>query len=163
MPLTLCEWIDYADSVVPYVQFMNDTTAFAVADGRLMFYAGAQKPVSAAEVLFDKEVQAVYYNERYVALVYLNQSGETKYQMDVYSTDGNKKLTISYDIESQNVLLDKECVVLYGKDECLIYSTDGVQKYAGSYEKMINLMIPTSSAYKYTVVTQDSIDVMQLK
>lgn len=154
---------DYADSVVPYVQFMNDTTAFAVADGRLMFYTGAQKPVSAAEVLFDKEVQAVYYNERYVALVYLNQSGETKYQMDVYSTDGNKKLTISYDIESQNVLLDKECVVLYGKDECLIYSMDGIQKYAGSYEKMINLMIPTSSAYKYTVVTQDSIDVMQLK
>ena len=89
---------DYADSVVPYVQFMNDTLAFAVADGRLMFYSGAQKPVSVAEVLFDKEVQAVYYNERYVALVYLNQSGETKYQMDVYSSDGNKKLTLTYDM-----------------------------------------------------------------
>ena len=154
---------DYADSVVPYVQFMNDTLAFAVADGRLMFYSGAQKPVSAAEVLFDKEVQAVYYNERYVALVYLNQSGETKYQMDVYSPDGNKKLTLTYDMESQNILLDKESIVLYGKDECLIYSMDGIQKYAGNYEKMINLMIPTSSAYKYTVVTQDSIDVVQLK
>lgn len=154
---------DYADSVVPYVQFMNDTLAFAVADGRLMFYSGAQKPVSAAEVLFDKEVQAVYYNERYVALVYLNQSGETKYQMDVYSSDGNKKLTLTYDMESQNILLDKESIVLYGKDECLIYSMDGIQKYSGNYEKMINLMIPTSSAYKYTVVTQDSIDVVQLK
>lgn len=154
---------DYADSVVPYVQFMNDTLAFAVADGRLMFYSGAQKPVSAAEVLFDKEVQAVYYNERYVALVYLNQSGETKYQMDVYSPDGNKKLTLTYDMESQNILMDKESIVLYGKDECLIYSMDGIQKYAGNYEKMINLMIPTSSAYKYTVVTQDSIDVVQLK
>lgn len=154
---------DYADSVVPYVQFMNDTLAFAVADGRLMFYSGAQKPVSAAEVLFDKEVQAVYYNERYVALVYLNQSGETKYQMDVYSPDGNKKLTLTYDMESQNILLDKESIVLYGKDECLIYSMDGIQKYSGNYEKMINLMIPTSSAYKYTVVTQDSIDVVQLK
>ena len=103
---------DYADSVVPYVQFMNDTLAFAVADGRLMFYSGAQKPVSAAEVLFDKEVQAVYYNERYVALVYLNQSGETKYQMDVYSPDGNKKLTLTYDMESQNILMDKESIVL---------------------------------------------------
>ncbi len=154
---------DYADSVVPYVQFMNDTLAFAVADGRLMFYSGAQKPVSAAEVLFDKEVQAVYYNERYVALVYLNQSGETKYQMDVYSPDGNKKLTLTYDMESQNILMDKESIVLYGKDECLIYSMDGIQKYSGNYEKMIHLMIPTSSAYKYTVVTQDSIDVVQLK
>ena len=154
---------DYADSIVPFVQFMSDSMAFAVADGRLMFYSGTQKPVSAAEVLFDKEVQAVYYNERYVALVYLNQSGETKYQMDVYNSDGNKKLTLAYDMDSQNILLDKETIVLYGKDECQVYSMDGVQKFAGNYEKMINLIIPTSSSYKYTVVTQDSIDVVQLK
>lgn len=154
---------DYADSIVPCAQFMNDSMAFAVADGRLMFYSGAQKPVSAAEVLFDEEVQAVYYNDRYVALVYLNQSGETKYRMDVYSTDGSKELTLTYDMETQNVLLDRETIVLYGKDECLIYSMDGVQKYAGNYEKMINLIIPTSTPYKYTVVTQDSIDVIQLK
>ncbi len=37
----------YSDLVVPKVQFMNNDTAFAVGDSRLMIYSGTQKPVTA--------------------------------------------------------------------------------------------------------------------
>ena len=39
----------YSDLVVPKVQFMNNDTAFAVGDSRLMIYSGTQKPVTAGE------------------------------------------------------------------------------------------------------------------
>ncbi len=154
---------DYIDAVVPIVHFMNDSTAFAVADSRLMLYHGNQIPSSAAEILLDREIQAVYYNERYVALVYLNQTGETKYQMDVYDGDGQKKLTLDYDMECQGVLLDKDTVVLHAKDEFLVYGMDGKEKFAGNYEKMIHLLFPAGGSFQYTIVTQNSIDVIHLK
>jgi len=154
---------DYVDAFVPIVKFLSNSNAFAVADGRLMFYSGSQKPVSAAEVLLDKQIQAVYYSDKYVALVFLNQSGETKYRMDVYECDGTKRVSLDYDLECQNVVLDEDTVLLYARDQCVVYSMDGVQKFEGNYEKMIGLVIPSGTAYKYTIVTQNSIDVIQLK
>ncbi|MDO4512618.1 MAG: DUF5711 family protein [Lachnospiraceae bacterium] len=154
---------DYVDAVVPIVHFMDDSTAFAVADSRLMFYHGNQIPASAAEILLDREIQSVYYSDRYVALVYLNQTGETKYQMDIYDGDGQKKLTLDYDMECQDVLIDKDNVILHAKDQFQIYSMDGKQKFSGNYEKMIHLMFPQGGLYQYTIVTQNSIDVIQLK
>ena len=40
---------------------------------------------------------------------------------------------------------------------------NGVEKFAGSFEKNASLVIPTSSAYRYLVVTSDSIDTIELK
>ena len=52
---------DYPGVVVPYVQFINGNTAFALSDDRIMFYAGDQKPVSKSESLMgDEQVRAVY-------------------------------------------------------------------------------------------------------
>ena len=35
-------------------------------------------------------------------------------------------------------------------------------KFAGSFEKPVSLLLPTASAYRYGLVTGDSIDVMEL-
>ena len=59
---------DY-QTIVPHVEYMSSELAYALADDRLMFYEGAQKPVSKAEVLLQEEIQAVYHNEQYVGLV----------------------------------------------------------------------------------------------
>lgn len=154
---------DYADAVVPVVQFLDDESAYAVADSRLMFYSGKQIPSSSSEILIDREIQMVYHSNRYVALVFLNPSGETKYEMDIYDANGNKKMTLDYDLECQDVLIDKDTIVLHAKDEFVVYSMDGTKKFVGNYEKMIHLMLATGNSYKYTVVTPNSIDVIQLK
>ena len=62
-------------AVVPYVEFMTSGLAFAVADDRIMFYEGNQKPVSKSETLLEDEVQAVYHNEDYVALIFYDEIG----------------------------------------------------------------------------------------
>ena len=40
---------------------------------------------------------------------------------------------------------------------------NGVEKYAGYFEKAVYTLIPTSSAYRYILVTTDSIDTIELK
>ena len=49
----------YTDMLIPYVQFLNDSTAFSVGDNRLTIYSGNQKPTEKAQYHFEEEVQAV--------------------------------------------------------------------------------------------------------
>lgn len=153
---------DHADTIVPYVQFMNDHTAFALGDDRLVFYKGNQKPENAANILFSDEVQAVYSNEQYVGLVFLNGSGGGK-RLDVYNADGTKVVSRKFEMDYTDILFDNNNYIIYNETELYIGTMDGREKYNGTFTKPVSLLIPTGTAYRYTVVTNDSIDVIRMR
>lgn len=153
----------YQDMLVPQVQFMNDSAAFAVGDNRLMIYVGDQKPVSAAEYLYDDEVQAVFYNENYVGLVFASDKAEHKYRMNVYNTEAKEVGRYYFDMEYTDIFFEKDQFVVYNETECLIMTFKEDIKYEGLFSKTVNLMIPTDRAYRYVLVSDQSIDVVQLK
>ncbi len=153
----------YTDLLVPYVQFMNDSTAFAVGDSRLMIYSGGHQPVLKAEYLFDEEVQSVYYNDNYVGLVFPSEKNENRYRMDVYNTSASKVGSYYINMEYTDIFFEKENFVVYNDTECMIMTLEGIEKYSGTFAKQVGLMLPTSGAYKYMVVTDNSIDTIQLK
>lgn len=150
-------------AVVPHVQFMTSELAFAMADDRLAFYEGAQKPVSKFEVLLDDEVRSVYHNEIYVALVTYDTSGSHKYMLTIYDSNGEKHLSQGFDMEYRNVVLKGENVYIYGETECCIYSMSGVEKFNGAMNRNINLLIPGDTVSSFTLVSQESIDTVELK
>lgn len=154
---------DYLDSVVPYVQFMSNHTAFAVSDDRIIFFEGAEKPSNIASSLISEEVQSIYYNEEYVGLVFRNQTGESIYRLDVYNSAGNKVHSQFFDIEYTDIVFNKEQIIIYSDMDCQISNVQGVDKFSGEFEKPVALLVPTAAAYRYTVVTGNSIDVMELK
>lgn len=154
---------DYADTIVPFTGFMNASTAFAVADDRIMFYTGSQIPTSAAESLFTDEVQSVYYSSNYVGLVYLNTDGEDQYRMDVYNTSGTKVLSKTFNIEYTDIVFGTDYFVVYNELECMVCNINGVEKYNGDFKKTVYTLIPTQNAARYVLVTQDSIESIELK
>ncbi len=154
---------DYADSVVPCVGFINSSTAFAVADDRIMFYTGSQIPTSAAEQLFDEEVQAVYQNDSYVGLVYLNTEGDERYRMDIYNTSGSKVLVKKFNIDYSDIIFCDGYFIIYNESECLVCNMDGVEKYSGSFNSTVYALIPTKNVAKYVLVTQNSLETIELK
>ena len=153
---------DY-QAVVPYVKFMTSELAFAVADDRLMFYEGGQKPVSKTEVLLEDEVRSVYNNETYVALVSYDTTGKNKYVIHMYDSTGKVCLSQGFDLEYRNVVLKDENVYIYGETECSIYNLSGVEKFNGAMSENISLLIPGDTISKFTLVGQDSIREIELK
>ncbi|MBE5869130.1 MAG: hypothetical protein E7293_09280 [Lachnospiraceae bacterium] len=151
---------DYADTLVPYVQFMSDNTAFAVGDDRLVFYRGGQKPENVANILFAEELQAVYHNEEYVGLVFLSGSGK---RLDVYNASGEKVISHPFDMDHTDILFDKDRYLIYNERELYIGTMDGIEKYNGIFEKSVKLLVPTGKSYQYTVITKDSIDVIRMR
>ena len=156
------ETADYP-AVVPHVQFMTSGLAYALADDRLAFYEGAQKPVSKFEMLLADEVRSVYNNEEYVALVTYDTTGSNKYRVDVYDSNGEKHLSKGFDLEYRNVVLKDENVYIYGETECCIYNLSGVEKFGGAMRESISLLIPGDSVDKFTLVGPESINTVELK
>lgn len=154
---------DYLDTVVPYTRFLDNKTAIAVSDDRIMFYSGAQKPVSIAENLVSDDIQSVYYGEEYIGLVFNSTESSNRYRMDVYNKAGQLAQTIEFDIEYTDIVFHNDQIIIYNETTCLVYNSSGVQKYAGNFDKSALTLIPLSSGYRYMVVTPDSIDTIELK
>lgn len=153
----------YWDMLVPVVQFMNNETMFAVGDGRLMFFKGGQVPVSAREDILNEEVQSVFYNEQYVGLVFQSDDANARYRLDVYSAAAEKVGSYYFDMEYNDIFFGEDTFVVYNETECLVMTFSGMEKYKGNFTKTVDLMLPTKSAYKFNLVTKQSIDTIQLK
>lgn len=154
---------DYLNTVIPYVRFMDNDSAFAVSDDRIVFFSGAERPTNIASNLLEEEIQSIYYNENYVGLVYNNQSGESAYRLDVYNSTGSKVGSQFFDIDYTDIVFSKDQIIIYSDTECQISNIKGVDKFVGNFEKNTSLLIPTSSVYRYVIVTADSVDTIELK
>ncbi len=153
---------DYLDTIIPYIQFMNNETAFAVSDDRIVFFSGGERPTNIATSFLEGEVQSIFYNESYVGLTFINQSGESAYRLDIYNTDGNKERSLLIDIDYTDIVFGRNQIIVYNDSECRVWTNRGVEKFTGNFGKSTSLIIPGSSAYKYTAVTSDSVDTIEL-
>ena len=153
----------YSNAIVPEVRFIDNSNAVAVADNRLMFYTGDQKPISSGEVLVENEIAAVYYGEQYVALVFNNTGEGDRYTVNIYDRNGKIKDTISFNIMYEDILITGNHIVVYSSDECLVHVIGGIDKYNGPLEGGVLAMLPTGVNYRYVLVTNESIQTVELK
>lgn len=153
----------YTDMLVPQVRFMNDSAGFAVGDSRLIVFGGEHKPVIKAERILSEEIRSVFYSERYIGLVFRSEDSEHLYRMDVYDTSAKEVGKFYLDIEYADIFFGKDNFVAYNETECLIMNLEGVKKFSGTFSKTVRLMLPTGGPYKYVLVTDNSIDTIQLK
>ena len=153
----------YSNAIVPEIRFIDNSNAVAVADNRLMFYTGDQKPISSGEVLVEDEIAAVYYGEQYVALVFNNTGEGDRYTVNIYDRNGKIKDTISFNIMYEDILITGNHIVVYSSDECLVHVIGGIDKYNGPLEGGVLALLPTGVNYRYVLVTNESIQTVELK
>ncbi|MBO4457769.1 MAG: hypothetical protein J5802_08615 [Butyrivibrio sp.] len=159
--------------VVPEVEFMGGDKAFAVSDGRVIFFSGAQKPVAEkTDLLNDEEIISVFHNDSYVGLVFEEEAGEGKYRLQVYTSSGNKVLgktgekgvsTCYFDMDYSDIIFTNKQIVIYNDNEYMLMDMNGRVKYQGTFDEPVRTMIPTGAMNKFFVVTEDSIDTLLLK
>ena len=153
---------DYVDAVIPYITFLSNDTAFAVADNRLVIYSGDQRPKSSADVFLDGEIQSVFYSGSYIGLVFLDTTGQGKYRLDVYNTSGTVVTSQYFDIEYKDIILYKDSFIIYNETQCMIANLHGLVRFHGEFENPLLLFSPVS-AKKYLAVSKDSIDIIEMK
>lgn len=154
---------DYQGTVVPFIRFMNSSTVFAVSDDRIMFFTGNQKPLSEMENLLNEEVQGIFYNEQYVGLVFLNTESEEKYRMDVYNAKGNIIANKYFDIEYQDIVFYQDNILIYNETEYSVNNINGVERFSDQFNDMVYLLAPTAKSNRFIMMTQDAMNILEMK
>lgn len=152
---------DYAGAVVPMITFMNDESAFAVADNRLMFFTGSRKPVSNADILLGEEIQGVYYSDTHVGLLFYDQTGMNKHRLDVYDTSGTKVMSYAFDMNFKDILIRNNQIMIYNESECVVVGLNGKEKYSGMFEGKVHYVVPMDSARKFLVVINNGLATLE--
>lgn len=153
----------YTDMLVPQVCFMNDSAGFAVGDSRLIVFGGGHRPMVKAERILSEEIRSVFYSDKYIGLVFRSEDSAHLYRMDVYDASAKEIGKFYLDMEYSDIFFGKDNFVAYNETECLIMNMGGVEKFRGTFSKTVRLMLPTGGPYKYVLVTDNSIDTIQLK
>lgn len=153
---------DYSNSVMPYVQFLDNDSSFGISDDRIVFFSGNEIPENVATALLNEKVMGVYYSPSYVGLVFIDSTGEGIYRLDTYSPSGSKLSSIKFNVEYTDIKYTKDQIIIYGSTECQIFTVKGVEKYLGNFDNTVKLLLPGKSAYKYTLITPTELDMVEL-
>lgn len=154
---------DYNSSVIPAICFMDNDYAFAVADDRIMFYKGSEKPTSQAEHLVSDEIQKVFYDEKYVALVYYSDQADYRYHIQVFGRNGSIVDEFDCNMEFKDIKMQDDTIYIYSESQCMIFRVGGSKRYDGPLPKSTYLLIPGNNANKFTTVNSESVDTILLK
>lgn len=154
---------NYDDETITYVQFMKDGTSFAIGNTKFEIYSGTQKPENVFEKTLENEVESVFYNENYIGLVYKDISKENPYHIDVYNTSGEIITSEDFALDYTDIMFNKDFIIIYDSNECLMYSLNGIVKFNGLFKNSIIKMIPTNNKTRYLFVSGSKTDEIQLK
>jgi len=154
---------DFQGELVPYVSFLNNEVSFSVSDKRITLYEGGQIPKNLISDMLPGEVRSVIRGRNHIGLVYYDDSGESRYLMQLYNRKGQHDGQVRFDVEYSDIVITENRVLVYNATSCAIYTMDGHLKYKGDFDTPVRLMMPTSSTSRYLLVTDDLIRTIQLK
>ncbi|MCR5651095.1 MAG: DUF5711 family protein [Lachnospiraceae bacterium] len=152
---------DFDDTIIPRIRFLNDHSAFAMGDNRLIFFSGDQKPEKVREYDFDRHVDSVFYGDEKVAVLY-KLSGDDQNTVDVYDMAGEKILTQRFDLDYSDVVISDDRMVIYNEKRCLIYNMKGKIKFDGSFDDPTLLCAPTSDARRFVLINSETAQLIKM-
>ena len=153
----------YGETIVPAVYFVSNEDAIAIGDNVLTIYKMKEKPTIRKEIKFDKEIQKVFYNEKYVGLIFENSKGDTPYKMEVYSLSGEKIMSKEIEMNLDHVKFAGKNVLMYDNVTCELISLKGVVKFKHVFTKQLDAIVPMESTNTFLLMTKNKIEEISLK
>lgn len=153
---------DYAESIIPKIEFVNNTTAAVFGDNFFAVYQGTQKPVSIYEESFKDEVKSIFYDDKYIGFVLKNADADEPYRIEVYNLKGSKVVTKNIGVEYNSIQIRNGLIYLTNEAECIIYNLKGKEKFKGNLDESIETIIPISER-KVVAVLEDKVQLLNFK
>ena len=153
--------MEYENTVVPMVKFLDQKISVLIGDNMLIFCEGMTAPKEKQRVPLQKEIRSVAYSDKYVALVLKNME-KTGYELCLYQANGKKVMSTDFEGEYSNIEMLGNQIALFDGNQCAIFNTAGVCKYAGTMEMSIKAMFRAIGINKYIVISANGFQKIQL-
>lgn len=152
----------YKSTLVPDVEFINNTTAVAFGDNMFTIYSIEQKPKIAYEEKFEDKIDMVFHSSKYIGIVFKSNSADYSEVLKVYDTSGKKVFTKSLDFKFSDICFAGKNVVMNDSSNCRMYSFSGVERFNYTFDKNIIKLVPLKDD-KYSLITGTDVEEIELK
>ena len=150
------------DELVPQIIFTGNDTAIAFRTDGFTVFSGRQAPKEKKTVQFEQEIRSIFYDDSRIGFVFEAEDGEHKFQMQVYNTSGKRIMQKYFDLDYDNISLQRDRIVMFNEQEFAIYKLNGQKRFQGKYRKPIENIMDVRGLGQYMVLTQDSADLIRL-
>lgn len=152
----------YKSTLVPDVEFINNSTAVAFGDNMFTIYSIKQKPKITYEETFKNKVKSVFYSSKYIGIVLEGEDAANPYSLKVYNTKGEKVYSKKIDFKYKDICFVGRNVVMHNDMECRMYSFAGTERFNYTFDMGLLSVVPLKSD-KYVLVSDNSIKEIRLK
>lgn len=147
--------------IIPEVKFFNSDISVLINSQSMEIFKGTENIELQCEVVFEDEVESVFYGDQEIGFVFRNSIDDTK-ELRVYSTNGELKIAIEIIGEYESVDIINNQIILYEKETCLIYSLQGVEKFNGEMGMELSGVFPITGINKYVIVGDEGMQKVRL-
>lgn len=154
---------DFGQTLVGDVEFINNDTVCVFGDDRIQIYKMEKIPELIHKEIFNKEIKSVYYNKEYIGVSFLNNSGDSKYELVVYDLEGNKVFSKNTNLEYKNIQISGEEIILNSDTEWYIFTMNGKKKFYYNFNQSISNVFPGNGLNRYIIVNSNAIENVKLK
>ena len=146
------------------MKYLGSSQCVAISGEGIIYYEGAEIPEEQHTVTVEKEIRSIFFGENRVGLILEGEGGDAgRYQLRLYDMKGNLVLSETSDLDYRQAKLSGKYLILYGANECEIYSDRGVLKYTGSFDSEIADIYKTKGLERYVLVFSDRTEEIKLQ
>ncbi|MGN0342962.1 MAG: DUF5711 family protein [Roseburia sp.] len=156
---------EYDSAVIPDLEFVDNDTMYAFGDDRILIFEGTQKPEPTEEITLEQQVRSVFYNEKYIGIIYNNEEdAEESRHMVTYDRKGNRVVNKNFSMDYRSVeFLDNGEICIHNDTECMIFSAYGIKRFEYTFERPIYKVLSGVTKTRYTFVSEGITEKVRLK
>lgn len=156
---------DFAETntMIPEVQYIASDRAIAIGDNRISLFNTKDSKTRISRISdlnFENGIVSVFYNNSNIGVI---TRGEEQLCLTVYTMTGKEVSNTEIDFEYEDAFFQKKNVIFYNETECLVQTWRGRTLFRGSFQGVVQKILPTDIDKTYYVMSMDQIRKIRLK
>lgn len=148
-------------TIIPEVKFLKSNISVIISEQSLEIFKSDDTVELVAEIEFENDVESVFYGDAQVGLVFKNSVGDTK-ELRVYNTNGDVIVSTEITGEYEDIDIINNQIILYEKENCIIYTLSGKEKYNGEMSMELSGVFPVFGINKYVIIGDEGMKEVRL-
>ncbi len=160
----------YENTIIPRLNYFDDSHLCGIGDGGLYFYEGRQVPEEKLVIEEKHEIKTVFFGSSLVGITYEGKSEEASgnavtdsHFVRVFNIEGIEAYNISFDMDYESVTALDDQIVIEGSEEMIIVGDKGRYRFDGKTEGRILKISKASGSNRYYIIYRDKTELVKLK
>lgn len=153
----------YDSTLVPEVEFINNSSVAAVGEDILSIYKIKEFPNLHKEIKLDSGIERVFTSDKYIGILMENKESGDNFKLNVYDNSGNKVFDTAFNTSYDTIKFDGDSILMYNDRMVTLMNMRGKVLADLEFDLPIEEILSLGSRGNYLLVNSTYIQEIRLK